>query len=149
MVEPNELTRMPEEIRQLGFALQAVAPEEIHLIVSRVDRRSIRLSDAAMFSPPYIPTPAMSIGAIETKYRKCWQGLRMLIRDGTTLARIKSTNSLLAALATVASVPAAEVAPGCSCRQPIKVCNQPVAPATGRGRSLLSCRRTQRSCSRR
>lgn len=42
LVEPYELTRLREEARQMGVALEAVAPEEIDLIVSRGGRRSIR-----------------------------------------------------------------------------------------------------------
>ena len=41
MVEPYELGRLREEARRLGIALEAVAPEEIDLIVSRGGRRSI------------------------------------------------------------------------------------------------------------
>ena len=42
LVEPYELTRLREEARPMGVALEAVAPEEIDLIVSRGGRRSIR-----------------------------------------------------------------------------------------------------------
>jgi RimK family alpha-L-glutamate ligase len=41
-VEPYELMRLREEARQLGLRAEAVAPEEIDLIVSRGGRRSIR-----------------------------------------------------------------------------------------------------------
>ena len=42
IVEPYELARLREEARQMGVALEAVAPEEIDLIVSRGGRLSIR-----------------------------------------------------------------------------------------------------------
>ena len=42
LVEPYELTRLREEARPIGLALEAVALEEIDLIVSRGGRRSIR-----------------------------------------------------------------------------------------------------------
>ena len=41
-VEPYELTRLREEARHLGLRAEAVAPEEIDLIVSRGGSRSIR-----------------------------------------------------------------------------------------------------------
>jgi gamma-F420-2:alpha-L-glutamate ligase len=40
--EPYELTRLREEARALNIRVEAVAPEEIDLIVSRGGRRSIR-----------------------------------------------------------------------------------------------------------
>ncbi len=42
LLEPYELTRLREEARALGVRVEAVAPEEIDLIVSRGGRRSIR-----------------------------------------------------------------------------------------------------------
>jgi glutathione synthase/RimK-type ligase-like ATP-grasp enzyme len=42
LVEPYELGRLREEARSLGVALEAVAPEDIDLIVSRGGRRAIR-----------------------------------------------------------------------------------------------------------
>jgi gamma-F420-2:alpha-L-glutamate ligase len=42
LLEPYELTRLREEARELGIRVEAVAPEEIDLIVSRGGRRSIR-----------------------------------------------------------------------------------------------------------
>ncbi len=42
LLEPFELTRLREEARELGIRVEAVAPEEIDLIVSRGGRRSIR-----------------------------------------------------------------------------------------------------------
>jgi gamma-F420-2:alpha-L-glutamate ligase len=41
-LEPYELTRLREEARELGIRVEAVAPQEIDLIVSRGGRRSIR-----------------------------------------------------------------------------------------------------------
>ena len=51
LVEPYELTRLREEARQLEIALEAVAPEEIDLIVSRDGRRSIRRCGAEVELP--------------------------------------------------------------------------------------------------
>jgi gamma-F420-2:alpha-L-glutamate ligase len=42
LLEPYELTRLREEARALNIRVEAVAPEEIDLIVSRGGRRSIR-----------------------------------------------------------------------------------------------------------
>ena len=42
LLEPYELTRLREEARELDIRVEAVAPEEIDLIVSRGGRRSIR-----------------------------------------------------------------------------------------------------------
>jgi len=42
LVEPYELTRLREEARALAIRLEAVAPDEVDLIVSRGGRRSIR-----------------------------------------------------------------------------------------------------------
>jgi len=42
LLEPYELTRLREEARALSIRVEAVAPEEIDLIVSRGGRRSIR-----------------------------------------------------------------------------------------------------------
>ncbi len=42
LLEPYELTRLREEARDLGIRVEAVAPEEIDLIVSRGGRRSMR-----------------------------------------------------------------------------------------------------------
>ena len=51
LLEPYELGRMREEARSLGMALEAVAPEEIDLIVSRGGRRSIRRCGAEVELP--------------------------------------------------------------------------------------------------
>ena len=51
LVEPYELMRLREEARQLGIALEAVAPEEIDLIVRRDGRRSIRRCGAEVELP--------------------------------------------------------------------------------------------------
>ena len=42
LVEPYESARLREEARELGIQLEAVAPQEIDLVVSRCGRRSIR-----------------------------------------------------------------------------------------------------------
>jgi hypothetical protein len=44
-----------------------------------------------MVQLPCPPPPALSIGELEAQYPQCCKALRMLIRDGTTLAMIKRT----------------------------------------------------------
>ena len=44
-----------------------------------------------MVQLPCPPLPAVSIGELEAQYPQYFKALRMLIRDGTTLARIKRT----------------------------------------------------------
>ena len=51
MVEPFELTRLREEARALDIRFEAVALEEIDLIVSRGGRRSIRRCGAEVELP--------------------------------------------------------------------------------------------------
>ena len=51
LVEPYESARLREEARVLGIQLEAVAPQEIDLVVSRCGRRSIRRCGAEVELP--------------------------------------------------------------------------------------------------
>lgn len=69
MVEPYELTRLREEARALAIRFEAVAPEEIDLIVSRGGRRSIRRCGAEVQLPDGVAVvnPSSAIEAVKDK----------------------------------------------------------------------------------